>query len=248
MSASSTEVLRDVGSGWLECQDVHGIFYYNTMTKRSSFAPQLDCKVDGPHWMEDASSTSSLQSLQAATTQPHSGVPMMSRVFPTEASTLQLMQEATARPRDLPTALGVKVVREIGDVWLQCEDVCGAFYFNRLTRQASMDLPAEAPPPALAPCMPEGSGRTQPGVRQRPPELPRHMQGCAGQWMALDADVEAEHLEQQQAWLQQQYQHHTRQRQRHQHLQFQEQQQQQQRQHPLGVIRGVVRLGSSGGG
>jgi len=83
----------------------------------------------------------------------------------------------------------VQVLRELGDGWLQCKDAQGIYFFNQVTQQTSVDVPAElrapAQPPAATQCQssayvqqaqaPQGASANQARVKQQ-----------LGEWMICE--------------------------------------------------------------
>jgi hypothetical protein len=146
----ATRVLRELGDGWLECEDAQGIYYHNTVTKESadtlppSLAPASNNKVlrELPGGWLECEDAQGVYYFNSATKECSVTPP---------ASIMS--QQPTMGAQDQP-----RVLRELAGTWLECEDANGIFYFNQVTKQSSetipagaLDLPGLAPAPAPAP-------------------------------------------------------------------------------------------------
>jgi len=111
--AEQAQVLRDLGSGWQECLDTQGVFYFNSVTGQSQDTlPQEFAKVEPVYQQE---------------------------VQPEAPYAVQGVQGVQGQPAG-PEEATVKM--QLG-VWSICEDNQGEFYHNATTGQTFDQPPPE---------------------------------------------------------------------------------------------------------
>jgi hypothetical protein len=113
----ATQVLCNLGAGWLQCQDAEGIFFFNEQTRATSI--DLPAELGGAQKqgapVQQFQAQQQLQQLQA------------------QEQALKAQQAQQAQP----------VVKMQLGPWQVCEDEQGEFYFNMETGQSFEQPPAE---------------------------------------------------------------------------------------------------------
>jgi len=146
MAAGQAQVLRDLGGGWLQCQDQQGIFFFNQQTQQSSdvvppelagVAAQLQLGGVG-------------QAVPVVLQQPQLQPQQMQAQMQVQQMQAQQAQQAAAQTKQKFT-LGP---------WIVCEDSQGEFYYHTPSGQSFDQPPQElvqlykAQQPSAAPAAP----------------------------------------------------------------------------------------------
>lgn len=163
MASQNVEVLRKLDGGWLQCQDEQGVFFYNEATRESS--------VDVPPTLMMPAKASSYQPQSTVQAQMPLAAPVgqptvkgqigdwmicedaqgefyfnkvTQQAFDDVPAELRAMLQAAQKPSQKVAAASpqVQVLRDLGGGWLQCQDNQGLYFFNQVTGESSVDVPA----------------------------------------------------------------------------------------------------------
>jgi hypothetical protein len=155
--------LRDLGGGWLQCQDDQGVFFFNEVTRESS--------VDVPTTLTLPAKAPSYQPMAAPQAQMPQAAPVgqptvkgqigdwmicedaqgefyfnkvTQEAFDDVPAELRARLQAAQKPSQQVAAASpqVQVLRDLGGGWLQCQDDQGVYFFNEVTGESSVDVPA----------------------------------------------------------------------------------------------------------
>jgi hypothetical protein len=120
----ATQVLRNLGSGWLQCQDNQGTFFFNEQTRVSctDLPPEL-----GGMQRPEVQGQQLYSQLQAQQLQQQQFQQLQA-----QEQILKAQQSQQVQP----------VVKKQMGVWQVCEDAQGEFYFNSQTGQSFEQPPA----------------------------------------------------------------------------------------------------------
>lgn len=133
---AGSQILRDFGNNWLECQDALGIFYFNQATQQSADGVPPELAAAGVV------------------------APVVAGVAPAMVQVAAAPQVQMGVQPD-----GTAVLRELPGSWLECQDAQGIFYFNSVTQQSSDAPPPEvmvADPNIAVVAAPAAPGMVQP--------------------------------------------------------------------------------------
>jgi hypothetical protein len=162
MAAGQTQVLRELGGNWLQCQDAQGIFFYNSLTQQSSVdpppelvqqpkqqtAPQVEVLRElGGGWMQ-CRDAQGIFFFNQVTQQSSVDVPAELRApsqQPAPAPVAQPQPAMYSQQVQMPQVAiaGQTNVKEQVGEWLICEDAQGEYYHNSRTSQSFDQPPAE---------------------------------------------------------------------------------------------------------
>jgi len=142
--AGQSQVLRELGGGWLQCKDEQGIFFFNQQTQQSSdvVPPEL-AGVAAQLQLGGGGQTAALQ-------QPQLQPKQMQAQFQVQQIQAQQEQQTAAQTKQKLT-LGP---------WIVCEDSQGEFYYHTPSGQSFDQPPQElvqlykAQQPSPAPAAP----------------------------------------------------------------------------------------------
>lgn len=164
--ATQVQVLRELGGGWLQCQDSQGVFFYNNVTQQSSVEVPNDLRAEQQHQQppQAAAATPQVQVLRELaggwlhvqdaqgpfyynqrTQQSSDEYPVELRAPAQPSAPMQSQSSAyaqQAQPQQGPPANQAKLKQQLGD-WMICEDAQGEFYMNARTQQSYDQPPAE---------------------------------------------------------------------------------------------------------
>jgi hypothetical protein len=132
--AEQAQVLRDLGSGWQECLDSQGVFYFNSLTGQSQ--DTLPPGVGGVPVVHQHTPVAAHVQLAAPC-----AAASYANAYQLQGLQAQQVQEATVKMK-------------VG-VWSVCEDQQGEFYHNGVTGQTF-----DNPPPELVGLLQQSQGHS----------------------------------------------------------------------------------------
>jgi hypothetical protein len=163
MASQNVQVLRKLDGGWLQCQDEQGVFFYNEVTrescvdvppalmmpaKASSYQPQSAVQAQMPQAAPVSQPTVKAQIGDWMICEDAQGEFYFNKVtqqaFDDVPAELRARLQAVQKPSQQVAAASpqVQVLRDLGGGWLQCQDDQGLYFFNEVTGESSVDVPA----------------------------------------------------------------------------------------------------------
>jgi len=171
--ATQVQVLRELGGGWLQCQDSQGVFFYNNVTQQSSVELPNDLRAQQQQQQQQqqhqqlpqaAAATPQVQVLRELaggwlhvqdaqgpfyynqrTQQSSDEYPVELRAPAQPSAPMQSQSSAYAQQAQLQQGPPANQAKLKQQLgdWMICEDAQGEFYMNARTQQSYDQPPAE---------------------------------------------------------------------------------------------------------